>query len=139
MAKTVLMTKNDGRLTFDVELPYVFSLLANGKYTITIKRASEKRSIPQNDLMWMWLTCIERETGTPKDDVYMYYCKKFLMKTIQVGNKMERIYNTSSKLNQEQMSEFLTKIQVDALTELGITLPKPEDRFFEQFYAQFNY
>lgn len=139
MAKTVLMTKNEGRLTFDVELPYVFSLLANGKYTITIKRANEKRSIPQNDLMWMWLTCIERETGTPKDDVYMYYCKKFLMKTIQVGNKMERIYNTSSKLNQEQMTEFLNKIQVDALTELGITLPKPEDRFFEQFYAQFNY
>lgn len=61
------------------------------------------------------------------------------MKTIQVGNKMERIYNTSSKLNQEQMTEFLNKIQVDAATELGITLPKPEDRFFEQFYAQFNY
>lgn len=139
MAKTVIMTKNDGRLTFDVELPYVFSLLANGKYTITIKRANEKRSIPQNDLMWMWLTCIERETGTPKDDVYMYYCKKFLMKTIQVGNRMERIYNTSSKLNMEQMTEFLNKIQVDAATELGITLPKPEDRFFEQFYAQFNY
>lgn len=139
MAKTVIMTKNDGRLTFDVELPYVFSLLANGKYTITIKRANEKRSIPQNDLMWMWFTCIERETGTPKEDVYMYYCKKFLMKTIQIGDKLEHIYNTSSKLNQEQMSEFLTKIQVDALTELGITLPKPEDRFFEQFYAQFNY
>ena len=139
MAKTVIMTKNDGRLTFDVELHYVFSLLANGKYTITIKRANEKRSIPQNDLMWMWLTCIERETGTPKEDVYMYYCKKFLMKSIQIGDKIEHIYNTSSKLNQEQMSEFLTKIQVDALTELGITLPKPEDRFFEQFYAQFNY
>ena len=139
MAKTVLMTKNDGRLTFDVELPYVFSLLANGKYTITIKRANEKRSIPQNDLMWMWLTCIERETGTPKEDVYMYYCKKFLMKTIQIGERLEHIYNTSSKLNQEQMSEFLTKIQIDALTELGITLPKPEDRFFEEFYTQFNY
>ena len=139
MAKTVLMTKNDGRLTFDVELPYIFSLLANGKYTITIKRANEKRSIPQNDLMWMWLTCIERETGTPKEDVYMYYCKKFLMKTIQIGDKLEHIYNTSSKLNQEQMSEFLTKIQIDALTELGITLPKPEDRFFENFYSQFNY
>ncbi len=139
MAKTVIMTKNEGRLTFDVELPYVFQTLANGKYTITIKKASEKRSIPQNDLMWMWLTCIERETGTPKDDIYMYYCKKFLMKTIQVGQKLERIYNTSSKLNTEQMSEFLTKIQADAATELGITLPKPEDRFFEQFYAQFNY
>ena len=139
MAKTVTMRKSEGRLTFDVELPYVFSTLTNGTYTITIKRASEKRSIPQNDLMWMWLTCIERETGTPKDDVYMYYCKKFLMKTIQVGERLERIYNTSSKLNVEQMKDFLDKIQADALSELGITLPQPEDRFFEQFYAQFNY
>lgn len=139
MAKTVIMRKSEGRLTFDMELPYVFSTLANGTYQITIKRSNEKRSISQNDLMWMWLTCIERETGTPKDDIYMYYCKKFLMKTIQVGDRLERIYSTSSKLNTEQMTEFLNKIQADALTELGITLPKAEDRFFEQFYAQFNY
>ena len=124
---------------FDVEPAYIFSTLSNGAYTITIKKAQEKRSLPQNDLMWLWFTCIEQETGTPKEDVYMYYCKKFLMKTIQIGDKLEHIYNTSSKLNQEQMSEFLTKIQVDALTELGITLPKPEDRFFENFYSQFNY
>ena len=139
MAKSVIMKKSEGRLTFDIELPYLFSTLQNGTYTITVKRANEKRSIPQNDLMWMWLTCIERETGTPKDDIYMYYCKKFLMKTIQVGEKLERIYTTSSKLNTEQMTEFLNKMQADALTELGITLPRPEDRFFEQFYNQFNY
>ena len=139
MAKTVVMRKSEGRLTFDMELPYVFSTLSNGTYHIVIKKASEKRSVPQNDLMWMWLTCIERETGTPKDDIYMYYCKKFLMKTIRVGEKLERIYSTSSKLNTEQMKSFLDKIQADALSELGITLPNPEDRFFEQFYQQFNY
>ena len=139
MAKTVTMRKADGRMTFDQELAYVFSTLANGTYHITIKRASEKRSIPQNDLMWMWLTCIERETGTPKDDIYMYYCKKYLMKTIQIGERVERIYNTSSKLNTEQMTCFLDRIKMDAKTELGIDLPLPEDRFFEQFYAQFNY
>ena len=139
MAKVVTMKKDGERLMFDQELPYIFSLLANGSYTITIKRASQKRSIPQNDLMWMWLTCIERETGTPKDDVYMYYCKKFLIKTIQIGERQERIYNTSSKLTSEEMTEFLNKIQADAATELGIRLPLPEDRFFEQFYAQFNY
>ena len=139
MAKVVTMKKDGERLTFDQKLPYIFSLLANGSYTITIKKASQKRSIPQNDLMWMWLTCIERETGTPKDDVYMYYCKKFLIKTIQIGERQERIYNTSSKLTSEEMTEFLNKIQADAATELGIKLPLPEDRFFEQFYAQFNY
>ena len=139
MAKTIVMTKRDGKMMFDVEPAYVFSTLQNGTYHITVKRASEKRSIAQNDLMWMWMACIERETGTPKDDVYMYYCKKFLMKTIRVGEKLERIYNTSSKLNTEQMKMFLDKIQHDALSELGITLPNPQDRFFEQFYQQFNY
>ena len=139
MAKVVTMKKEGERLVFDTELPYIFSTLANGTYHITIKKASQKRSIPQNDLMWMWLACIERETGTPKDDVYMYYCKKFLMKTISIGSRQERIYNTSSKLSSEEMTEFLNKIQADAAAELGITLPQPEDRFFEQFYAQYNY
>ena len=133
------MRKADGRLTFDIELPAVFATLANGTYHITIKRASEKRSIPQNDLMWMWLACIERETGTSKDDIYMYYCKKFLMKTVRIGERVERIYETSSKLNTEQMTEFLNKIQADALTELDIQLPLPQDRFFADFYSQFNY
>ena len=133
------MTKKDGRVTLDQELPYVFSTLSNGTYTITIKKASEKRSISQNDLMWMWLQCISNETGTPKDDIYMYYCKKFLMKTVTIGNRMERIYMTSSKLNTLEMTNFLNQIQADAQTELGITLPLPEDRFFECFYQQYNY
>lgn len=139
MAKTIVMTKRDGKMLFDVEPAFVFSTLQNGTYHITIKRASEKRSIAQNDLMWMWLSCIERETCTPKDDIYMYYCKKFLMKTIRMGEKLERIYNTSSKLNTEQMKDFLDKIQADALTEFGIRLPDPKDQFFEQFYQQYNY
>ena len=139
MAKQIILTKRDGRLAFDIEPAAVFDLLSNGQYVITIKRATTKRTIAQNDLMWMWLTCIERETGTSKDDVYMYYCKKFLMKTIQIGDRQERIYNTSSKLNSEQMTQFLNNIQQEAYFELGIRLPKPEDRFFEAFYSQFNY
>lgn len=139
MAKQILLTKKDGRLVFDQEPAAVFDLLANGQYVLTIKRMSTKRSIAQNDLMWMWLACIERETGTPKDDIYMYYCKKYLCKVITIGERMEKIYNTSSKLNTEQMTEFLNHIQQDALNELGIRLPQPEDRFFEAFYQQFNY
>ena len=123
---------------FDVEPAYIFSTLANGNYTITIKKAKEKRSIPQNDLMWMWLACIERETGTPKDEVYMYYCKKFLMRTVTIGQKIECIYMTTSKLNTEQMTTFLNQLQADAETELGIRLPTPQDRFWEAFYQDYR-
>ena len=138
MAKQVIMRKQDGRLTFDTELAYLFSTLQNGTYTITVKKVTEKRSIPQNDLMWMWLACIERETGTPKDEVYMYYCKKFLMRTVTIGQKMERIYMTTSKLNTEQMTTFLNQLQADAETELGIRLPTPQDRFWEAFYQEYR-
>jgi hypothetical protein len=68
----------------------------------------------------------------------MYYCKKFLMRTVSIGQKMERIYMTSSKLNSEQMTTFLNQIQADAASELGITLPTPQDRFFEAFYAEYK-
>ena len=132
------MKKQDGRLTFDQELPYLFSTLANGTYSITVKKVQEKRSIAQNDLMWMWMTCIQNETDTPKDEVYMYYCKKFLMRTVKVGEKMERIYMTTSKLNTEQMTEFLNKVQADALSELGIRLPTPQDKFWEAFYQDYK-
>ena len=138
MAKQVTMKKQDGRLTFDTELAYLFSTLSNGTYTITVKKVQEKRSIAQNDLMWMWLTCIENETGTPKDEVYMYYCKKFLMRTVTMGQRQERVYMTTSKLNTEQMTEFLNKVQADAQTELGITLPTPQDRFWEAFYQDYR-
>lgn len=138
MAKVVIMHKKEGRLTFDKELAYLFSTLQNGTYTITVKKVQEKRSIAQNDLMWMWMQCIENETGTPKDEVYMYYCKKFLMRTISMGERRERIYMTSSKLNSEQMTAFLNQIQADAAQELGITLPTPQDKYFEAFYADYH-
>lgn len=138
MAKQIIMTKKDGRIVFDVEPAYLFSTLRNGVYTISIKRASEKRTVSQNDLLWMWMQCIENETGTQKDDIYMYYCKKFLMKTITMGQRQERIYSTSSKLSVLEMTNFLNQIQADVASELGIRLPLPEDRFFECFYQEYR-
>lgn len=138
MAKQVTVTKRDGRVTVDTDLNYLFSTMRNGTYHLIIKRASEARTIAQNDLMWMWMQCIEHETGTPKQDVYSYYCKKFLMKTIRIGERLEKVYDTTSKLNTKQMSDFMNKVQADAAGELGIQLPIPEDRYFEEFYQQYN-
>lgn len=137
--KVVVLKKTDGQVKLDVNLDYLFSTLKNGTYNLIIKRANEKRTLSQNDLMWMWFKCIEEETGTEKNDIYMYYCKKFLCKVVRVGEKVEKIYETSSRLNTKQMSEFMTKIQADAASEFGITLPIPEDRYFEVFYQQFKY
>ena len=136
--KVVKVEKRDGRVSLDTDLDYLFSTLKNGSYSLILKRVSEKRTINQNDLMWMWFKCIENSTGTDKNDIYMYYCKKFLCKVIRVGEKVEKVYETSSMLNTTQMTDFLNKIQADAASELCIMLPIPDDRYFESFYQQYN-
>lgn len=136
--KVVRVEKKDGRVSLDTDLDYLFSTLRNGSYNLILKRVNEKRTINQNDLMWMWFRCIENDTGTDKNDIYMYYCKKFLCKVIRLGEKVEKVYETSSMLNTAQMADFMNKIQADAVSEFGITLPIPEDRYFEAFYQQYN-
>lgn len=134
--KIVTLIKKDGKVRIDTDLDYLFSLLRNGVYTLTIKKTKDKRTIAQNDLLWLWLTCVENETGTTKEDVYNHYCKKFLSKPDPMGDGF--INETSSKLNTKEMADFMTKVHADISSEFGITLPLPEDKYFEVFYQQYN-
>lgn len=131
--------KADGEVRLSKDFNYLLSTLRNGTYDVIIKRSCDRRTMAQNDLMWLWFRCIEDETGTPKEDVYLYYCKKFLCKVIQVGERMEKVYETSSRLNTQRMTNFLDNIKADAASELGIQLPLPEDIYFEQFVQQYKY
>ena len=139
MAKVVTVVKRDGRVTCDTNLDYLFTTLRNGTYTLTIKRASEKRTIAQNDLMWMWFACIERETGTPKQDVHDHYCRKFLGRSVIWKGDVETVIGETKKLTTQQMTDFLNKVQADAAAEFGIQLPVPQDKYFEEFYQQYNF
>ena len=139
MAQTVILRKEQGRLIFDKELPYVFSLLRNGTYVIEIKQATTKRTVSQNALMWMWFACVERETGTPKQDVHDYYCRQYLRRQVTWKDETITVIGETKKLNTQQMTDFLNKVQADVAVEFGITLPRPEDRYFAEFYSQYNY
>lgn len=136
--RQVIVTKENGRLAGVADIEGLLALLPNGTYDVVVKRHREHRTLSQNDLMWMWLKCIEDATGTPKQDIYLHYCKKFLLRRVMVGNNVEMVYDTSSRLNTKQMSDFMTAIQADASAEMGITLPSPEDQYFEQFFQTYK-
>jgi hypothetical protein len=55
-----------------------------------------------------------------------------------IGGQEVTVNDTSSMLNTAQMSDFMTKIQADAATELGITLPLPSDRYYEEFINEYK-
>ena len=136
--KTITLTKNGEQVSFDKEPAAIFAALANGRYTITIAREKEPRSIDQNSLTWLWFNCIETETGTPSQVVHDYYCSKFLRKRIVWMGTERWIVQGTSKLKKDAMSDFLNKVQADALTEMGIRLPDPEDMYYEAFYQTYK-
>lgn len=136
--RQVIITKQSGQVEGMADINGLLSLLPNGVYDVVIKRHREQRTLSQNDLMWMWLKCIEDVTGTPKQDIYLYYCKKFLLRSVSIGDKLETVHDTSSRLNTQQMTEFLNNIQADAATEFGIILPTPQDKYFETFFQTYK-
>ena len=140
MAKThsLILTKNGEQVSFDKEPAALFAMLKNGRYRVTITREKEPRSIDQNSLMWLWFTCIEQETGTPKQDVHDYYCVRFLRRSILWNSMNRTVIEGTSKLSKERMTWFLEQVQADANTEFGIRLPLPEDKYFEEFYQTYR-
>lgn len=134
----VILTKKDGVVTMDKSFDYLCSTLKNGIYIISIKRKVEPRTLSQNALMWLWFACIERETGTDKLDVHDHYCKKFLRRRIYLNGLEDIVVGSTSKLNTLQMKEFLDKVQADAATEMGINLPLPEDRYYNDFIDEYR-
>ena len=140
MAKvhSLILTKDGDQVSYSKDPAAVIRTLKNGQYTVTITSKKEPRSIDQNSLMWLWFTCIEAETDTPKQDVHDYYCRSFLMKEISWNGRSEIIFSGTSKLSKDEMTRFLDRVQADAWAEFGIRLPLPEDKYFEEFYQTYK-
>lgn len=109
------------------------SLLGNGNYTLSIKKAIKGRTIIQNNLMWMWFECIAQETGNTKEDIHDYYCSKFLKRYIEINGEIVETVGGTSNLDTVAMTNFLNNVQADVASELGITLPTPDDLHWSEF------
>ena len=57
---------------------YLDRLPEGKRYDVTVTLHREKRSVSQNALYWLWLTCMESETGHDTDDLHDYFCQRYL-------------------------------------------------------------
>jgi hypothetical protein len=144
MTKTIPIIKQSGEIrNKDYALRQLETLLGtirNGEYVLTLSKQEKKRTLAGNRLFWLWMACLERETGTPKEDCHDYYCSKFLCRNVVINGEEKTVTGGTSKLNTVQFSNFLDKIQADAASEFGITLPDPNDLYwseFETYYKNF--
>lgn len=142
MSKAIKFIKKEGEIQHKQNLlnnlGNALNIIANGEYLLSIKKEVKKRSLDQNALMWLWLTCISHETGTDVNDIKDYYCMLFLHRTAAINGEERIIISGTSKLNTVQFTDFLNKIQADAASEFGIKLPTPDDLYFESFKQEYE-
>ena len=119
---------------------YIADIFAKGKNVI-INQYREKRSISQNNLYWLWLTCIEQETGNDRKYLHIFFAKKYLPITeTKVFNEIIYDRTSTQDLNTLSFKHYLDKIQIYSNTDIGIELPNPEDekfKYFKEHYSKF--
>ena len=96
------------------------------------------RTVDQNRLMWLWLTCISQETGNTPQELHDIYCAMFLKETAHFCDKTVEIVKGTSGLTTAEFGAFLDRVQAHAAAELGIELPSPGTEFFADFASYYS-
>ena len=122
----------------DMTIAYIKRLELKKCYTIEVKQKRIRRSLSQNSLYWLFLTCIEVETGNNRNDLHEYFKMMFLPADyINIFGQEIPVRTTTDK-DTKQFKDYLDKIQIFASSELGIALPDPDDLRWEEFFDYYS-
>lgn len=118
---------NEIRQVWDKKTPHVF----------TWKAYRRRRSIPQNNLYWKWLSCIEEETGNDKNDLHWVYRCRFLgFVQVTVMDEEVMVPRSTTTLDTGEFTVYLDKIHGLA-TQYNIHLPYPGDPGWDEFDVRY--
>ncbi|MCK9592689.1 MAG: hypothetical protein M0Q91_11860 [Methanoregula sp.] len=133
--KFTVITETDKRAVCD----YLAKLPDGKQFIIEIAVKREKRTLSQNSLYWLWLACIEAETGNDKNILHHEFGNMYLPRISGElnGRPIESPVSTKA-LNTMQFKNYLDRIQTFAAAELGIRLPDPEDLIIDSFVEMYK-
>ena len=98
------------------------------------------RSTKANALYWLWMKCLEDETGQSRYDYHEYFKYQFIgirVKKDIKGNDIIKEPSTKGMLS-KPFNEYMRKVQAEALTEFNTTVPLPEDEGYQQFLEHYK-
>jgi hypothetical protein len=121
----------------EMVISYIKRLDITKLFTVEVLHKNAKRTISQNSLYWLWVACIEFETGENKNRLHELFKDMFILpEEIEVLGKKMTIHTTTDK-DTLQFKQYLDKVQIFASSELGIKLPDPEDKYWQEFYEYY--
>lgn len=113
-------------------LRQISSLTIDGTMECVIRRYKKSRTNSQNRLYWLWLSFIAGETGNDSDVLHEFFRRKYLQsKIVQVFGEQSSVRQSTAALKSEEFTDYLKRIESFAASEIGITLPHPDDCYHE--------
>ena len=145
MRREIIISKNYDGLpdisTINDTISLWLQTIPKREWSLRLEKIKKKRSLNQNALLWVWMEVLSKEWADAIDEHYTkeqfkeMFARMFLPVTTPTG---ETIGGSTSTLTKEQMTEFLTNVQVYAAQNWGITLLNAEDRMFNEWYSQYE-
>ena len=95
---------------------------------VVISDYVKRRGLSQNSLMWVWLHEIADDTGHTADECHEIFKRMFLEpQTMEMGGTVVDIPPSTTKLTTTEFTDYLTRIQAFAGSELGLMLSGDSD------------
>lgn len=102
----------------------------DGNYVLEIEKVKAHRSLPQNSLYHSWVRVIADDLGYSEPEevcralkVRLGYCHT---ETDKITGGKKWTCPSTADMNVPDMSEYMTKVDIFAASELNITLPQPD-------------
>lgn len=135
---TFIFKSNKGVWDFGTEHNYkrfIQHLKENDGKEFKIESLVRTRSLSQNNLYWMYLEIIERETGNNANDLHEYFRRTLLSpKWLKVMGKEIKVPKSTTELKKNEFSEYMEKI----CAETGVPIPDTEQYLKELDLAPLN-
>jgi hypothetical protein len=132
--KFLITNEHSRRVVFE----YLEKLNLSKKYSVEITLKREVRTLSQNRLYWLYLACLEQETGNDKEALHYFFKRKWLRRnTTELQNEQIISVYSTKELNTVQFKQYIDKIVLFAAEE-GIILPDPNDLAWSQFYETYK-
>lgn len=125
--QTFIFKSNKGVWDFGSEYNYkrfIQHLKENDGKEFRIEQLVRTRSLSQNNLYWMYLEIIERETGNNANDLHEYFRRVLLSpKMLKVMGKEIKVPKSTTELKKNEFSDYMEKI----CAETGVPIPDTEN------------
>ena len=99
---------------------------------------ADMKSLPQLRYVHFIFKMVGTEIGYSPDEIKQVYKRKFLTYSKVINEKSYIFTKSLADLKKIEMKEFIDKIRDHASAELGIYVPEPSDRGFDEFYLKFE-